>query len=149
MNQAIKMTFKNSGFTLIELMIVMLIVALLGAMVGPMAINSLEKAQAKQELLTLKNWFKQISYRAYIGGQSLKITLDGKQALLMTASEENIIKKETFDFLFFQPQQLLFNNKGFVSPLNVTGTYRKQALELDLSQWVNGTQEKKGLKPES
>jgi len=139
---------KLSGFTLIELMIVMSIVALLGAMVGPMVISSFEKAQAKQELLTLKNWFKQISYRAYIGGQSLKITLDGKQTLLMTVNEENVIKKEAFEFLFFQPQELLFNNKGFVSPLSVTGTYRNQPLKLDLGLWINGAQEKDGLDQE-
>ena len=137
----------NSGFTLIELMIVMSIVALLIAIVGPLAIKSLEKAQAKQELLTLKIWLKQISYRAYIGGQNLQLSLSGKRVQLKTSDGENLIKQEEFDYLFFQPQQLSFNNRGFVTPLLITGTYRKQFLELDLNRWINGAQNNVELKP--
>ena len=57
MNKAIK---KSYGFTLIELMVVMAIVALLLTMVGPLAISAVDKANAKQEMLTMKNWLKKV-----------------------------------------------------------------------------------------
>ena len=57
------------GFTLLEVMIVMAIVGLLMALVGPLTIKSHEKTQAKAELLTLQNWIRGNSYRAYATGK--------------------------------------------------------------------------------
>jgi prepilin-type N-terminal cleavage/methylation domain-containing protein len=68
------------GFTLIELMIVMAIVSLLLGLVGPLAINNLEKANAKQELLTIKNWLTKISYRAFHTGKEHILKLSVKKA---------------------------------------------------------------------
>tara|TARA_R110000850_G_scaffold12778_4_gene42397 strand:- start:196 stop:648 length:453 start_codon:yes stop_codon:yes gene_type:complete len=130
------------GFTLIELMIVMSIVALLMAMVGPLAINSLEKAQAKQEMLTLKNWLRKVSYQSYSTGQNLIVKLEGKTVALYSQPSKTYplaaLEKYTFDSLFFQPQQLNYSRKGFVVPDKIIGSYRDRPLELDLSVWVNG-----------
>jgi len=132
-----------SGFTLIELMVVMAIVGLLMTMVGPLAINTVEKANAKQEMLTMKNWFRKISYRAYSTGSSYQLNLSGKKAELFIINDDEqqiqpAIITKTLDSLFFQPQILYYNAKGFVSPTLVEGTYRNKVLKLDLSEWVNG-----------
>ncbi|MFT5755304.1 MAG: prepilin-type N-terminal cleavage/methylation domain-containing protein [Alteromonadaceae bacterium] len=58
-------TNRSDGFTLIELMIVMSIVALLMSLVGPLTIKSYEKVKAKEEVSTLKNWIKGNSYRSF------------------------------------------------------------------------------------
>jgi len=134
---------KNKGFTLIELMIVMSIVALLMTMVGPMAINSVEKANAKQEMLTMKNWFRKISYRAFATGNSYQLKLTGKKAELFLINKNNeqpqkAISTKTLESLFFKPQLLTYSAKGFVTPSLVEGTYRNKTLKLDLSEWVNG-----------
>jgi len=129
--------FKKNGFTLIEIMIVMSIVALLMGLVGPLAIQNLEKAEAKSELMSVNNWLKQVSYRAYIGGQELTLKLNGKEVQLFTTKNSKLIKQESFEYLFFQPQQLVFNNKGFVSPTKIIGSYRGKPLELDLKKWIN------------
>lgn len=146
-----KVKTKKAGFTLIELMVVMSIVALLMTMVGPLAINTVEKATAKQEMLTMKNWLRKISYRAFATGNSYQLKLAGKKAELYLA-EKNVIQgneenqsqlfppviTHSFETLFFQPQVLTYNAKGFVSPTAIQGTYRNKTLQLDLTQWVNG-----------
>jgi len=135
---------KNSAFTLIELMVVMAIVALLMSMVGPLAINTLEKAQAKQEMLTMKNWFRKISYRAFSTGQTYQLKLSGKKAELFQVDvnekreSSKLILSKNLESLFFQPQILTYSKKGFVTPMTVKGIYRNKALLVDLSQWVNG-----------
>ncbi|MCJ8296689.1 MAG: type II secretion system GspH family protein [Colwellia sp.] len=133
----------TKGFTLIELMVVMSIVALLMTMVGPLAINTVEKANAKQEMLTMKNWLRKISYRAFATGKSYQLKLAGKKAeLFITASNieqpTTAVISHSFETLFFQPQILTYSNKGFVSPTFIEGTYRGKTLQLDLNDWVNG-----------
>jgi len=138
---------KGRGFTLIELMVVMSIVALLMTMVGPLAINAVDKANAKQEMLTMKNWLRKISYRAFTTGNSYQLKLAGKKAELFLTLDNNILEGErqnsalithNFETLFFQPQILTYSAKGFVSPTLVEGTYRDKKLQLDLNVWVNG-----------
>jgi len=142
-----KVKTKNSGFTLIELMVVMSIVALLMTMVGPLAINTVEKANAKQEMLTMKNWLRKISMRAFSTGNSYQLKLAGKKAELFLTldnnAQENIqpnsaVLTHNFETLFFQPQILTYSAKGFVSPALVEGTYRGKKLQLELGTWVNG-----------
>jgi prepilin-type N-terminal cleavage/methylation domain-containing protein len=137
-----------NGFTLIELMVVMAIVALLMTMVGPLAINTLDKAQAKQEMLTMKNWFRKISYRAFSTGHRYQLILAGKKAELFQINSDiqrqtpenksTLILSKTLESLFFSPQKLTYSAKGFVSPNKVTGTYRGKPLTVDLNNWVNG-----------
>tara|TARA_R110000772_G_scaffold154487_1_gene265504 strand:+ start:8072 stop:8572 length:501 start_codon:yes stop_codon:yes gene_type:complete len=143
---------RKNGFTLIELMIVMSIVALLMGMVGPLAIQSLEKAEAKQEMLTLKNWLRKVSARAYNTGYPYTVTLSGKEVILYRTDNvpfsSNYIVSTTvtapqieihqFETLFFQPQTLHYNAKGFVEPSQLFGSYRNKPLELKLSHWING-----------
>ena len=139
---------KYKGFTLIELMVVMSIVALLLTMVGPLAINAVDKANAKQEMLTMKNWLRKISYRAFTTGTAYQLKLAGKKAELFAIESEMEQSDErqqlsplithTFESLFFQPQVLTYNKNGFVSPTMLQGTYRNNTLKVDLSQWVNG-----------
>ncbi|MEW6989430.1 type II secretion system protein [Colwelliaceae bacterium 6441] len=134
------MTLKtiNKGFTLIELMIVMSIMALLMGLVGPMMMNSLEKAQAKQELLTAKQWFKKISYRAFSSGEILYLELKGKKAVLYSKdnNKKNIIHTELMTYVFFQPQLMTYNTKGFVFPDRIVGTFKGAPMLIELNTQV-------------
>jgi prepilin-type N-terminal cleavage/methylation domain-containing protein len=127
-----------NGFTLIELMVVMSIVALLMTMVGPLAINAVDKANAKQEMLTMKNWLRKVSYRAFYTGQEYTIKLAGKEVQLFHRYDQiTAVTKIEFETLFFQPQTLNYSNRGFVEPNRVTGTFQGKSMELDLNTWVN------------
>jgi prepilin-type N-terminal cleavage/methylation domain-containing protein len=149
----IKQLKKHGGFTLIELMVVMAIVALLMSMVGPLAINAVDKANARQEMLTMKNWLRKISYRAFATGNSYQLKLSGNKVELFLISSDttsNIneeitdesnkqipVISRTFAALFFQPQALTYNANGFVSPTSVNGQYRGKTMLLNLDDWIN------------
>ena len=133
----------NTGFTLIELMIVLTIVGVLMTMVGPLAVQSVEKAQAKQEMLSLKNLLRKVSAKAFNTGNEYRVILSGKQVTLYLAdNEEKPQELFEFEYLFFQPQKLYYSNKGFVEPTLVKGTYRDKPLDLDLNLWINGQEVK-------
>jgi len=130
---------KQVGFTLIELMVVMSIVALLMGMVGSLAINSVDKAKAKEELLTVQNWLKKLSSRAYFSGLEHNLVFSGKQVSLFSELNSTTpLKVVEFDFLFFQPQTLFFNGNGFVTPTTIETSYRNQIVRYNLTDWVNG-----------
>jgi len=129
---------KVEGFTLIELMIVMSIVALLTGMVGPLAISSVEKTQAKQEMLSLKYWLKKIADRAYYTGKEYNVSFEGKQVTLTTKDSTQLIEKISLETIFFQPQVVSYSAKGFIDKEQVIGVYRKGRLELDLKSLING-----------
>ena len=128
---------KQHGFTLMELMVVMTIIALLTGLVGPLAINSLDKAEAKSELLTLKNTLRKISYRAYILQSPADIVFKGSEITINFANRSNEPTKISNKVLFFKEQTLHFNNYGFVQPLKLQLTYRDQSQELDLGTLIN------------
>lgn len=132
----------NTGFTLIELMIVLTIVGFLMTMVGPLAVQSVEKAQAKQEMLMMKNWLRKVSARSFNTGQAFELKLAGVKAELYIQGEtQQPLVSKTFESLFFQPQELLYNKKGFITPDILIGTYRERPLKINLSSWVNGEEE--------
>lgn len=127
----------QSGFTLIELMVVMTIITLLIGLVGPLAINSLDKAQAKSEILTLKNRLRKISYRAYILQSSAEVTFKGKEITISYNGSNSQPITITNEVLFFNEQVLYFNNYGFVQPLKLNLTYRDINTTLDLASLIN------------
>ncbi len=135
------------GFTLIELMIVMSIASLLIGFVGPLAMNAFDRAQAKQELLSLKGWLKKISVRAFTTGTAHRLILEGKRVKLIAlqASENTMLQEQHLEYVFFQPQVLEYSSKGFVSQPLITGTYRNRPMEILLSQHINGQEAQESL----
>lgn len=109
------MKLKNTplGFTMIELLIVMAIVSSLMALVGPLVIDSYEKAQAKVEMQQLNNYISRLSYGAFADGQAKVIRLEGKQATIFNDSDEQPSREFLFEHLFFQPQEIYLNTNGF------------------------------------
>jgi len=129
--------FKSKGFTLIELTVVMAIVALLVGLVGPMTVQQLDKAQAKAELLNLKRELVAISQRAFFSDSQLTAKLVGKELNVFTADTETVIYHKTFDYLFFQPQEVVFNKIGFVDLVSINATYRDNPLGININELIN------------
>ena len=128
-----------AGFTLIELMIVLAIAGVLMGFVGPLAIDAVDKAQAKQERLSIDNWLAKISMRSYATGEAHTLKLDGKSAILMRqdSEKETVIARKFFDFNFFPPQQLTYSSKGFVKPEKISVNYRTKQEFIDVGKLVN------------
>jgi len=86
---------KHQGFTLIELMIVMSVVALLTGLVGPLTIKSYEKAKAIEESLSFKNWVTANSYRSFATGREGTFTLNKSSATFSLRAQDGFKKKVT------------------------------------------------------
>jgi len=127
----------QTGFTLIELMIVMSIVALLMGLVGPLTIKSYEKAKAVEESLSFKNWVIANSYRSFATGREGTFILNKSTATFSLQTQDGYKKREAFDqldedtllelsevdednilaisnyeFLSFEPQEITVNSYG-------------------------------------
>ena len=129
--------FKFKGFTLIELMVVMAIVALLVGLVGPMTMQQLDKAQAKAELLNLKRELVAVSQRAFFSDMQLTAKLAGKELNVYSEDSQTIIYNKNFDYLFFQPQEIVFNNIGFVDLISINANYRDEPLKININELIN------------
>ncbi|CAD2223395.1 conserved hypothetical protein [Pseudoalteromonas sp. 3J6] len=129
--------FKIKGFTLIELMVVMAVVALLVGLVGPLTMQQLDKAQAKAELLNLKRELVAVSQRAFFSDMQLTAKLAGKELSVFSEDNQTIIYNKNFDYLFFQPQEIVFNNIGFVSLTSINANYRDEPLTINLNDLIN------------
>ncbi|MFT7008492.1 MAG: prepilin-type N-terminal cleavage/methylation domain-containing protein [Colwellia sp.] len=134
----------NKGFTLIELMVVMAIVALLMSLVGPLTIQRYEKTRGIEESLSFKNWLVANSYRAFATGKNAVFSLSGNK-VTFTYSINNtdlqnlaegvvagqiiyepqlnpIISSREFSYLFFQPQTIHVNAYGIISDKSISMT---------------------------
>lgn len=127
------------GFTLIELMVVMTIVALLVGLVGPFSVEQLGKAQAKAERLNLEKELLAVSQRAFLSDQNLKVKVNGKLLSVFSTStiEPKKIYEKTYDYIFFQPQEVTFLSSGFVVTKTLQGVYKNQPLRIDLNALIN------------
>jgi len=168
-NEMNKQHRKNAGFTLIELIIVMSILALVMSFVGPMTIQGYEKIQAKEELLSLQSWMKGNSYRSFATSkagiitlndkniafryqvsktdselESSKGTYEGTQPLLSPDEQnqinsQNIISSIDFKFVTFPLQKISVNTFGLIHPATITVHVNDKERVIDLSKKINGS----------
>ncbi len=83
---------RRQGFTLLELMIVLVILVLLIAMVGPRLLGSQKKADIKLTTIQI-GAFKSALDSYYLDMRSFPSTEDGLQALLEAPSDERAARK--------------------------------------------------------
>lgn len=103
------------GFTLIELMIVVVIISSVITLVGPNLFKAYEKAQYRTDLVELKDIVRQISYKAFINGRQVSLVLSGKTMHYQYADSPQKTKKN-FEFIDFgEPQEVMFSEFGFTN----------------------------------
>ncbi|WP_293748932.1 type II secretion system protein [uncultured Paraglaciecola sp.] len=125
------------GFTLVELLIVMTIVGTLLSLVGPLAIDSLSKAQARAELLSLKTWLRFQSHKAFITGQEIQLSFKGKAVFQIKPTQNTQIKIKQFEYVFFQPQLITFSSNGISSTFKLSATFKGNDLSMPIFDWTD------------
>lgn len=122
---------RNRGFTLIELLITIAIMGLAMGLVGPLAIEQLDKFRAQDELVQLEKTIKNHRRLAFINHQTIAITVSGNR--LSVRIGEKPEQLTSFEFISFQPQQYLINRNGFMEPGQIEVEYNEQlrVLEFD------------------
>ena len=128
---------KNKGFTLIELITVLSIMAIGLTLVGPLTINFIDKAQAQSEFISLKNNLKKISFNAFANATGHTLLFEGRQLIIMPLNGTE--KKMTFEYLNFDKQQVLINARGYTTPEILKVNFLKRNESIHLFRLIEGT----------
>ena len=94
---------KTCGFTLIEILLVVLLTSVLAALVAPLGIEQVEKARAQSEWLTLDREIGRLSMDASLYSDFVTIYAAGKQLVWEFRGGKQCVIE--FDHLFFSPDQ--------------------------------------------
>jgi len=122
---------RTRGFTLVELLVVLTILGLLLGLVGPLAVDRVDKAKSQEEWLMLERTVTGLAFRAFAEGRPVELTGEGTQLSWRIGNEDRVLP---FEKLFFDPrQELLINRNGVASPavLNLRQAGRERRLELN------------------
>lgn len=122
----------SRGFSLIELVIVMLIGSMLLLLVGSLSSNQVTRAERIEDEFLLNRTIQLAKREAFFSGQSYRLKLDGKQ-LLLASSVDDSSKQVDFNVIFFPPQELTINRNGFVSPAKILFSTPFGPKEFDLN----------------
>ena len=107
----------SQGFSLIELVVVMAIMAILMALTGGLATKNVSKRERLVELEKVAQIFKRLSYQAYYTGYDIEVRLEGNLLTATTAGKNKVVEFKQLDFI---AGDYLVSTKAFVSP----STYR-------------------------
>ncbi len=104
---------KTCGFTLIEILLVVLLTSILAALVAPLGIEQVEKARAQSEWLTLDREIGRLSLDAFLYGDFVTVYAAGKQLVWeFRGGQQGVIE---FEHLFFSPEQRITINPNGIA----------------------------------
>ncbi|MGM0906966.1 MAG: type II secretion system protein [Pseudomonadota bacterium] len=107
------MTKRAHGFTLVELLVVMVIMGSVLALVGPLTVNQLDKVERTGQREELLRYVQQTQFNAITFRRSYHIELSGQWFRLYRGREEKAIIEKQFELLHFPQQQISVNANGF------------------------------------
>ncbi|MBU2891946.1 type II secretion system GspH family protein [Colwellia sp. D2M02] len=108
-----KITTRLSGFSLIELMVVMAIISILMGMTGGLVTKTVAQQERQVELEKVKHLFKQLSYRAFYEGLPFQVTLQENKIQITQNEQQQVI---SFKQLVFVPQDYSISTKAVITP---------------------------------
>ena len=101
------------GFTLIEILLVVVLVSIMAALVAPLGVTQVEKARAQSEWLTLDREIGRLSMDAFLASDFVSVDAAGKQlAWEFQGGERGSIE---FEQLFFSPEQRITINPNGIA----------------------------------
>ncbi len=122
------------GFTLVELLVVLTILGLLLGLVGPLAVDRVDKAKSQEEWLVLERTVTGLAFRAFAEGRPVELTGEGTQLSWRIGNEDRVLP---FEKLFFDPrQELLINRNGVASPAVLSLRQAGRERRLELNTWL-------------
>ena len=128
----------NKGVTLIELLVVITIMMTMISLVAPLAINTVDKAEAQSEFLSFCGVLRQASVRAFANGSGIEVTLHDSNLVANisvqqlgtiqqeNSKESNVIIKRTYKHLNFPYSEIIFNRNGMPNLTTITINQRNQ-----------------------
>lgn len=124
----------SRGFTLVELLVVLAIFGLLLGLVGPLAVDRLDRARAQEEWLVLERTVTGLAFRAFAEGKPVSLHGEGAELRWNIGDEQRVLP---FEQLFFEPaQQLRINRNGIASPASLALRQAGRERRLELNGWL-------------
>lgn len=125
------MVRRTRGFTLIEILLVVLLMSIVLVLVAPLGIKQVEKARAQSEWLELDREIGRLSLDAFIRSDFVTLHAAGKRlAWKSDAGQHGMLE---FEHLFFSPeQQLTINPNGIADPFEIVVLQRDRQRTLSL-----------------
>jgi prepilin-type N-terminal cleavage/methylation domain-containing protein len=116
------MLMRSRGFTLVEILVVMVLLGTLLALVAPLAVNQLDRARAQSEWLALQRQVSRLTFEAFRRNDFLVMEADGGSLSWEWSSGER--GAENYEQLFFPPVQRIQ-----VNPNGVADTPRLEVVQ--------------------
>ena len=83
-------TASARGFTLVELLVVLAILGMVVALVGPLTADRLDKARAQEEWLVLERTVTGLAFRAFAEGRPVELQAAGTRLAWRVAGAEEL-----------------------------------------------------------
>ena len=128
----------QQGFTLIELMSVVVLMMLVISLVAPLGIKMVEKAQAQTEYIQLQSFLKKRSQEAFLSSKEVRIEITTNSLRYWQNNPNNpnnqSKKEKIFKHLVFNTgvSTFSFNRNGLPSLLSLDVQVGSQSLTYDL-----------------
>lgn len=95
---------RRGGFSLIELLVVISIIASVMALVGPLMVRSVDSARAQTELVSLERWLNGWGRKAFLAGTAILVESDDGK--LVAQRDGQLIESRPLNL--WRPQERLF-----------------------------------------
>jgi prepilin-type N-terminal cleavage/methylation domain-containing protein len=124
------------GFTLVELLVVLAILGLVVALVGPLTADRLDKARAQEEWLVLERTVSGLAFRAFAEGRSVELQAEGGRLTWRVAGADE--RALSLGHLFFEPaQSVTINANGVAAPAQLTVRRDGRERRMELNRWLD------------
>ncbi|BDX07693.1 pilus assembly FimT family protein [Planctobacterium marinum] len=103
---------KQSGFTLVELLVVMTIIITATGLAGGLVVDGVTKFRAKAEIQDLEQTFILASSKAFVLEKRLSIKLSENQMQIYSGKSQ--VFEKTFNYLMFSETDFNVNRLGLI-----------------------------------
>ena len=128
---------KNLGATLLELLVVITIMTTLIGLVGGTMVESVDKAAAQTELISVYSLLKTAGVRAFSSGNSVTLKFYGSDVDILAG--DDLLPRIVFEHLQFSEQMVRFNRNGMIDGLDLDVRIHGLKRTLDLRPIFNDT----------
>jgi len=126
---------RSAGFTLVELLVVLAVLGLLVALVGPLTADRLDKARAQEEWLVLERTVTGLAFRAFAEGREVELRAEGTRLTWMLGGDEPRVLN--LERVFFDPSQTVrINTNGLATPAELKLQLAGRSRSLQLNRWL-------------
>jgi prepilin-type N-terminal cleavage/methylation domain-containing protein len=124
-----------NGFTLVELLVVVAIVAILSTLVAPAAYRQVERARGQAEWASIKRELESVSKAAFFRSDRVKIEFDGATVRFSYSTGDR--REHKLRHVFFESGQTVWvNTNGVATPNNVNGWVSGAPRRITMNQWL-------------